>query len=71
MKGHWSRVFRTLKHLTNLYQASKKPKGKKVDTNFIDHENSIDKTHLDVSYFFEDSNGKIDHLIGDGHAKTD
>ena len=62
---------RTPKHLANLYQASKKAKGKEIETNFIDHENPIDITHLDVSDFFEDPKGKIDHLIGDGHVKTD
>ena len=37
----------------------------------MDHENPIDITHLDVSDFFEDPNGKINHLIGVGHVKTD
>ena len=69
MKGLWFHVFRTLKHLANLYQAPKQAKGKEIERNFIDHENPIDITHLDVLDFFEDPNGKIDHLIGDRHVK--
>ena len=33
--------------------------------NFIDGDGSVDLTHLDVLDFFENPNGKIDHLIGD------
>ena len=32
--------------------------------------NKVDITHLDISDFFEDANGKIDHLIGDGNVHT-
>ena len=53
-----------------LYQASLKAKGKEVETNFIDHDEPVDITHLDVSDFFEDPNGNIGHLIGDGHVNT-
>ena len=45
--------FRTPKYLANLYQASKKAKGKEIETNFIDHDNPIDITYLDVSYFLK------------------
>ena len=34
----------------------------------IDGDDPVDITHLDVSDFFEDLNGKIDHLIGDGNV---
>ena len=34
--------------------------------NFIDSDGQVDLTHLDVLDFFENPNGKIDHLIGDG-----
>ena len=71
MKEHWSCVCRTPKYLADLYQASKHAKGKEIETNFIGHESPINITHLDVSDFFEDPNGKIDHLIGDGHVKTE
>ena len=39
--------------------------------NFIDSDGLIDLTHLDVSDFFENLNGKIDHLIGDGNVYYD
>ena len=69
-KGQWLRTCRMPKHLVELYQASLKAKGKEVETNFIDHDEPIDITHLDVSDFFEDPNGNIGHLIGDGHVNT-
>ena len=71
MKGHWSRTFRTLKHFVDLYQASIKAKGKGVEMNFIDGDDPVDLTHLDVSDFFENPNRKIDHLIGDGNVCYD
>ena len=71
MKRHWSHVCHTPKHLVDLYQSSKKAKEKEIETNFMDHENPIDITHLDISDFFEDQNRKIGYLIGDGHVKTD
>ena len=66
MKGHWSRACRTSKHLVDLYQALIKAKGKKVEINFIDSDGLVDLTHLDVLDLFENPNGKINHLIGDG-----
>ena len=54
-----------------LYQASIKAKGNEVEMNFIDSDGLIDLTHLDVSNFFENLNGKIDHLIGDGNVCYD
>ena len=71
MKGHWSRIYCTSKHLVDLYQASIKVKGKEVEINFIDSDGPMDLTHLDVSDFFENPNGKIDHLIGDGNVCYD
>ena len=65
MKGHWSRTFHTPKHFVDLYQASIKAKGKEIKMNFIDSNGSVDLTHLDVLDFFENPNGKIDHLISD------
>ena len=82
MEGHWSRTCRTPKHLVDLYQASIKEKGKGIETNFVDHNdledpmnyldlpNRVDMTHLDVSNFFEDVNGKFDNLISDGNVHT-
>ena len=67
MKGHWSRTFYKTDHLVKLYQTSLKEKSKdKIETNLIDGDDPVDITHLDVLDFFEDTNGKIDHLIGDG-----
>ena len=36
MEGHWSRTCRMTKHLVDLYQASVKEKGKKIEMNFTD-----------------------------------
>ena len=54
---------------STFYQAS--IKRKEVEMNFIDSDGPIDLTHLDVSDFFENPNGKIDHLIGDGNVYYD
>ena len=78
MKGHWSRTCHTAKHLVNLYQASIKEKGKRIEMNFACHSdmgyfdtpNRVDITHLDDFDFFEDPNKKIDHLIGNGDVHT-
>ena len=53
MTGHWSRACRTPKHSADLYQASIKEKGKKIETNFADHFNPVDITHLDVREYLE------------------
>jgi len=80
MEGHWSRTCRTPKHLVDLYQASIKEKEKGIEMNFANHSNPADSpffldtlkgegsTHLDVSEFFEDSNGKTNLLIGDEYV---
>ncbi|XP_070055925.1 uncharacterized protein [Nicotiana tomentosiformis] len=47
-KGHWSRTFRMLKHLVELYQASLKKTEKNVEANFI-FEDNLDFMHLDVA----------------------
>ncbi|BBG94747.1 Disease resistance protein CC-NBS-LRR class family [Prunus dulcis] len=55
-KGHWARVCRTPKHLTDLYQASLK--NRKVETNYIDHaisdplatDGSSEISRMDVNY---------------------
>ena len=75
MEGRWSRTCHTPKHLVDLYQASIKEKRKGIETNFVDHNdledpmnyldlsNGVDMTHLDVSDFFENVNGKFDNVI--------
>ena len=82
MKGHWQRTCHVPKHLVDLYQASIKEKGNGIEMNFAYHSdledhmgysdipNKMHITHLDVSDFFEDANGKIDHLIGDRNVNT-
>ncbi|XP_070017162.1 uncharacterized protein [Nicotiana sylvestris] len=63
--GH---IFIVPRHLVELYQASLKNKG--PEANFVS-DNNFDITHLDVADFFERSDGKIDHLIGDGSMVKD
>ncbi|XP_016556213.2 uncharacterized protein LOC107855720 [Capsicum annuum] len=69
-KGHYQRGCRTPKHLVELYQASLKKKGKSPEANFVS-KNHVDIAHLDVADFFENPEGKIDHLIGDGSVATE
>ena len=71
MKEHWSHTCCTPKHFVDLYQASIKAKGNEVEMNFIDSDGPVDLTYLDVSDLFENLNGKIDHLIGDGNVCYD
>ena len=68
-EGHWSRTCYTANHLVKFYQTPLKKKGKeKIETNLINGDDPVEITYLDVSDFFEDPNGKIDHLIGDGNV---
>ena len=80
-EGHWSCTCHTTKHLVDLYKAFVKRKGKQIETNFtggqgtmdcdanvIDADDVVPLTHLDVSDFFEDPSGKIDHLINNGNV---
>lgn len=62
MKGHWSRICHTLKHLAELYQASIKKKEKDTDTNFVYQSDDMNEdpstsTHMDVSDFFNPEGG--------------
>ena len=63
------------KHLVDLYQAFVKGKGKQIETNYIgsqsttncdfmDGDEALPLTHLNVFDFFEDPSRKFDHLIG-------
>ncbi|XP_075077245.1 uncharacterized protein LOC142163985 [Nicotiana tabacum] len=67
-KGHWANIYRTPRHLVELYQASLKNKG--PEANFVSN-NEFDITHLDMTDFFEHPDGKIDHLIGDKSVVKD
>ena len=51
-----------------MFQASLKSKGKNVEIDYVDGSDPVDVTHLDISNFFKDKDGKIDHLIGDGNV---
>ena len=53
------------------YQASLQETNNQIDDNFIDNDGAIPLTHFDISYFFEDPSGKVDHLIGDGNVCYD
>ena len=64
MQRHWSRTCRTPKYLVDLYQASIKGKGKEkeIETNFADHDDPLDITHLEVADFLVDSDSYLDPL---------
>ncbi|XP_073138355.1 uncharacterized protein [Henckelia pumila] len=74
IKGHWYQNCRTPKHLVDLYQASKE-KAKDTETNFIYRGEDLSQVSsfsapFDVSDFFEDPDGRIDHLTGDGSVQN-
>ena len=74
MKGHWSRICRTSKYLIELYQESLKDNGENIEANLAHQDDDfkhdhVDMTHLDVADFFENLEGRIDHLIGDGNVQ--
>ncbi|XP_073137046.1 uncharacterized protein [Henckelia pumila] len=74
IKRHWYQNCRTPKHLVDLYQGSKE-KAKDTKTNFIYLGEDLSQvpsfsTPFDVSNFFEDPDGRIDHLIGDGSVQN-
>ena len=50
-----------------------KGKGNDIEVNFFDGngDSGMDLPHFGVSDFFEDPNGNISHLIGDGHVNSD
>ncbi|KAK9670343.1 hypothetical protein RND81_13G195300 [Saponaria officinalis] len=65
--GHWTDVFRTPKHLVELYQAS--INAKEIETNFAQYEVPIDNMHLDRPDFKANANNNefedIDSFIND------
>ncbi|XP_073127306.1 uncharacterized protein [Henckelia pumila] len=72
IKGHWYQNCRTPKYLVYLYQASKE-KARDIETDFIYQGEDLSQVSsfsapFDVSDFFEDPDGRIDHLIGDGNV---
>ena len=69
MKEHWSRTYRTPKHLVDLYQALIKAKRKEMEMNFTDSD-GLDLTYHDIDFFGGPSE-KIDHLINDEKTNID
>ena len=63
MKGHWSCTCRRTKHLVDMYQASLKDIGKRVETNFADG-NGLDLSYFDMD-FFEGPSDNFNCLIDD------
>ena len=61
MKRHWSRTYRTPKHLVDFYQASIKEKGKEIEMNFTNI-NGLDLTDYDIDFFGGPSE-KMDYLM--------
>ena len=57
--------------LDDPYQVSLQEANNQIDDNFIDNDGAIPLTQFDISDFFEDPSGKIDHLIGDGNVCYD
>ena len=57
--------------LDDPYQVSLQEANNQIDDNFINNDGAIPLTHFDISDFFEDLSGKIDHLIGDGNMCYD
>ena len=69
MKGHWSRTYRTPKHLVDLYQVSIKAKAKEIEMNFTDGD-ALDLTYYEID-FFRGPNEKTDYLINDKNINID
>ena len=63
MEGHWSRICRTAKHLVDLYQASLKENGKKIEMNFT-NSNGMDLSYFDNDFLIGPSEN-FDYLMDD------
>ena len=63
MEGHWSRTCRTTKHLVDLYRASLKENGKKIEMNFT-YSNGMDLSYFDNDFLIGPSEN-FDYLIDD------
>ena len=55
----------------NPDQISLQDANNQIDDNFIDNDSAIPLTHFDISDFFENPSGKIDHLIGNDNVCYD
>ena len=54
--------------LDDPYQVPLQESNNQIEDNFIDNDGAIPSTHFDISDFFEDLSGKIDHFIGNGNV---
>ena len=63
IEGHWSCTCRTAKHLVDLYQASLKENGKKIEMNFTES-NGMDLSYFDNDFIIGPSEN-FDYLIND------
>ena len=69
MKEHWARTFCKPKHLTDLYQASIKEKGKEIEMNFTNR-NGLDLIYYDTD-FFGGPSGKMNYLMNYENIATE
>ncbi|KAK9724347.1 hypothetical protein RND81_05G066200 [Saponaria officinalis] len=65
-KGHWSRTYHKYE---KKIEANFTAENDKIETNFADGKDNYGG-FLDVSDFFSDPDGRIDHLIRDGSVQT-
>ena len=63
MEGHWFRTCRTTKNLVDMYQASLKENGKKIEMNFTDS-NGTDLSYFDNDFLIGPSEN-FDYLMDD------
>ena len=66
MKGHWSRTYRTTKHLVDLYQTFIKGKCTKIETNFINGQGTMDPDDC-----YQDSLQEANNQIDDNSIDND
>ena len=69
MEEHWTHTYRTPKHLSDLYQASIKEKGKEIEMTFT-NVNGLNLTYYGID-FFGGLNGKMDYLMNDENNATE
>ncbi|XP_047251370.1 uncharacterized protein LOC124886587 [Capsicum annuum] len=61
-KRHWSRTYRTPKHLVKLYQMSLKRAENNVEANFL-FEDNVEPMDLEVSDFFVVPEEHVNHRV--------
>ena len=68
MEGHWTHTYHTPKHLSDLYQASIKEKGKEIEMTFT-NVNGLNLTYYVID-LFRGLSGKMDYLMNDENNAT-